>query len=99
MKQKILHTKIGDLPLFERRVAIRHDTSVSAMVRALESTTWAEAKLINLSKTGARFQGVLITVPGAVVVMRIHLSDMNKTYEYFGIVIWRSKGTFGIQFI
>ena len=89
----------GGIPLYERRVAIRHNTQVEAQVRALESQTWATVALVNLSRSGARFEGVLITVPGAMVVVKIALEDVNKDYELFGVVVWRSKGSFGVQFI
>ena len=94
-----VETGKGSLAMDERRVAVRHDTDVEAQVRALESQTWAPVTLVNLSRSGARFQGVLITVPGALVVVRIALSDVKKDYELFGVVVWRNKGAFGVQFI
>ena len=98
-KRVTLETAKGILNLLERRVVIRHQTAVECEVRALESSTWAETQLVNLSNTGARFQGVLITIPGALVVIRIPLTEVGKVYEFYGVVVWRNKGSFGVQFL
>jgi hypothetical protein len=82
--------------------AQRYKTSEIAKIQVYGRSGDLVARLKNISAQGALLEllnGDFLPKRGDFIHITIHLSDVNKTHEINGQVIWSNELSFGIYFI
>lgn len=82
--------------------AERYTTSERTLIEVYGGATKIDAKLSNLSVTGARLecgQSAQTLSIGDLIALTVVLPDLNKEYKISAEVIWTDEASTGVNFL